>query len=137
MVTHRYRKRPDAARLTALKALWSIKCNSNSFQGVATFVAKVRLAFQHLCVGDIYDEEYAYDWLWQNLKDFAGIKNFVDKIISSRDLPDKQYRRTWNHLWEVTNEVLSLKIIDASDENYVMTFTADISSGGINGTSAD
>jgi len=96
MVTHRYRKRPDAARLTALKALWSIKCQAHSFQGVATFISKVRLAFQHLCVGDIYDEEYAYDWLWQNLKDFAGIKKYVDKIISARDLPDKAYRRTWN-----------------------------------------
>ena len=120
-----------------LKALWAIKCNANSFQNVALFVSKVRLAFQHLCVGDIYDEEYAYDWLWQNLKDFAGIKNFVDKIISARDDPQKAYRRTWNYLWGATNEVLSHKNIDANDENYVKSFIADISPGGIDGMSAD
>ncbi len=126
MVTHRFRKRPDAARITALKALWAIKCNANSFQNVAFFVSKVRLAFQHLCVGDIYDEEYAYDWLWQNLKDFAGIKKFVDKIISARDDPRKAYRRTWNYLGGVTKEVLSHKKIDANDENYVKSFIADM-----------
>ena len=52
-------------------------------------------------------------------------------------MPALQYRRTWNYLWGVTNELLAKKNIDANDDNYVKSFIADIQSGGINAMSAD
>ena len=73
MIAHRFHRREEAARVTAVDALFSIRLGGNTDADVSKFISRIRHAFTHLQPGDIYDVERAYVWLHTQLQHYQGI----------------------------------------------------------------